>query len=168
MESIARSKASLCEICGNRTGFSPSILAFRCQNLSIIAPCSLLIQCHSYQEKQHSLGICKISGSTRPKRSTFILSFSHFTAASPHSPLLNYPASILPLRRQLGNAWKPSKQYISALMLSPRNNWSVAVSLTLPQHLKHSLGLDLYVYKINSTFCIFMVVFPGHKQNGLL
>jgi len=71
---------------------------------------------------------------------------------------------MLPLRGELGSAWKPSEQYISALMLSPRNNWSVAVSLS--QHLKHSLGLDLC--KINSTFCIFMAIFPGHKQNVLL
>jgi hypothetical protein len=101
------------------------------------------------------------------KTSTFILSFSHFTGASPHSPLLNYPASILPLRGQLGNARETSEQHISALMLPLRNNWSVPFSPPSPSiSLSHCLGSD--VYEINSTFCIFMPVFPGHKHNGLL
>ena len=59
-------------------------------------------------------------------------------------------STILPLRGQLGNAWEPSEQYISALMLPLLNNWTVAVSLSRspPLNLPHALWVQTYTRSI--------------------
>ena len=77
IEIIARSKASQCEICGGqsgtRTGFSPSISAFRCPSFHQCPTLIFILMPPLLEAAQ--LGIYRISGSTGPKNKHYHIVF---------------------------------------------------------------------------------------------